>query len=217
MTTPFLTEAPTVRAVLFPSPDTDVVAAVAQHANAAGVGATLRKCTGHLSDAAQSELHHQVAAAAADLLNLDVGMLIINGWRKYLELTAAAKSTLATPGTTRTVDLASHRITPTHRPHVDVFVDGIRVARIELALDLTFDVVFAVAVVQDGSLTGVRAGRCEVEATFAIEGYALPPRHKQISFDSWQILSARIPLCSAPAGEPTPGGMSSTRTNVVPS
>jgi hypothetical protein len=204
MTTPILTEAPTVRAVVFPAPDTDVVAAIAQHANAAGVGGKLRSGTGHLSNAAQSELRHQVDAAAAELLNIDVGMLIISGWRKHHELTAAAKSTLATPGTTKTVDLASHRITSTHRPHVDVFVDGIRVARIELTLDLMFDVVFAVAVVQDGSLTGVRAGRCEIEARFAIEGYALPPRRKQIGFGSWQIVSARVPLCSAPAGESAP-------------
>jgi hypothetical protein len=204
MTTPILTEAPTVRAVLFPAPNTEVGAAVGQHAKSAGVSAMLRNRTGHLSGAAQRELHHQVDGAAADLLNIDIGMLIINGWRKHLELTAAAKSTLAAPGTTKTVDLPSHRITSTHRPHVDVFLDGIRVARIELALDLTFDVVFAVAVVQDGSLAGVRAGRCELQATFAIEGYALPPRRKQISFDSWQILSARIPLCSAPAGESAP-------------
>lgn len=214
MTTPILADAPTVRAVLFPATVTDVVTEVAHEVEAAGVTDTLRNCASHLSDAAQNELHRQVATTAADLLNLDLGKVITNGWRTYSALTTAAKATLAAPGTERFVDLPSHRMTSAYRPHVDVFVDGIRVASIELAVDLSFNVVVAVAVVQDGSLTGVRGGRCEVEAKLAIDGYAFPPRQKQFSFDSWQIVRARIPLCSAPAEEPTRTDTSSAMTNV---
>jgi hypothetical protein len=178
-------------------------AATTQQFGLAANAADLGKVTAQLSVPAQQELRQQIASTIAGLLDLDLGRLIVNGWRNYLGLTAAAKSTLATPGTTKTVDLAAHRIRSTYRPHIDVFIDGVRVARIEIALNVTLDITFAVAVVQDGRLMGIRGGQCDIQAVMAIEDIAFPPRHQQIELWYWRSLGAGIPLCAPPLDDGT--------------
>ena len=64
----------------------------------------------------------------------------------------------------RTVDLATHRVTQSYRPHIDVLLNGRRLHRFELELSLIFDVHALVGVVRDGTLIELGTGSCDLAA-----------------------------------------------------
>jgi hypothetical protein len=81
-----------------------------------------------LSRAGLGAVSNQIATAAYDLLNLglDLGGPLVTGWCQFADLTAAAKRTAAAPGSVEVVDLATHSITWTHNPQIDVLVNDAR-------------------------------------------------------------------------------------------
>ena len=103
--------------------------------------------------------------AAAGLLEIDLIGLLVAGWRDVHDLAGAARRTLATPGGTELVNLASHQITVTRNPSVNVMVDNVRVARVQFGLSVVFDVSPLIAGVSAGLLTALHSGRCDITAT----------------------------------------------------
>ncbi|SNT59627.1 hypothetical protein SAMN05216276_107338, partial [Streptosporangium subroseum] len=70
-------------------------------------------------------LNGNVARAGSELLSgLDLGTCLLGGWSKYRELRLAAQSTVEDPGSTQLVRLVEHKITSSHAPYVEVFIDG---------------------------------------------------------------------------------------------
>src|SRR5262245_16595184 len=53
----------------------------------------------------------EATTAAAGLLDFDLIDVLVAGWRKHHDLTAAARRTMAAPGSVELVDLAAYRIT----------------------------------------------------------------------------------------------------------
>jgi hypothetical protein len=66
--------------------------------------------------------------------------VLVAGWREHHDLTAAAQRTLAGPGSTELVSLATHRVSTEQQPYVTVLIDGHRVATVQLGLSLAFGV-----------------------------------------------------------------------------
>jgi hypothetical protein len=115
----------TALALLF-GPDGDTRAAIAQHLLSADTGAEIRGALDRLPPLTREAAIGQVTKAAAELLDVNLADVVAAGWRKYTDLTTSARRTLAVPGSTELVDLASHRITAAQEPYVRLLVDGIR-------------------------------------------------------------------------------------------
>jgi len=107
--------------------------------------------------------------AAKALLDVDLASFLVSGWQKHREMIAAARRTVAAPGSIELVDLATHQITATQRPAVNLLVDNHRVATVELGLSVVFDISALVAGIRGGRLVAVHSGRCDVTATLAIQ------------------------------------------------
>jgi hypothetical protein len=58
----------------------------------------------------------ETTGAAKDLLNADPIGFLVSGWQKHREVIAAARRTMAAPGSIELVDLATHQITAAQRP-----------------------------------------------------------------------------------------------------
>jgi hypothetical protein len=147
---------------------------------------------------------HEVAAAAAGLLDVSLIGVLVAGWREHHDLTSAARRTLALPGSTELVRLVTHQVTATQDPFVTVLVDGHRVATVHLGLSLVFDVAGLLAGVSAGRLVAVHAGRCDITATLAIEGTDVLTRQAHLDLPGVIPLSPGIRLLSAhdyPASE----------------
>lgn len=142
--------------------------AMARHIlSAAGpdLNSALEKLPAALWHAAADE----AAAAAAGLLDINLVDVIVDGWRKQHDLAAAARRTLAHPGNTELVNLATHRITLTQHPYVSVLVNGKARATVNLTLSLIFDISALQAKISSGKLAALQSGRCDITATLAIQ------------------------------------------------
>lgn len=158
---------------------------------ALGVGLT------GLSKGALHLVNDQVAGAIAGVLDLSLTDVLVKAWRTHAVLSQAARETLAEPGTTRVVDLATHRVTCGYRPVVDVVVNGAVAASLALDLGLVLDVVGLAGAVAGGRLVALRGGECHASASLTAAGR--PLLHRTARFDLNAVVDLRdgIPLTSA--------------------
>ena len=148
----------------------------------------------HLTRDMQNALRHEICTATDDLLNLDLVDVLMIAWRKHAALAAAARRTAAAPGTSEVVDLATHHITLTQRPYIDLLCDDVRVGRVQLELRLDFTVVGLVAAVRAGCLVAVQAGHCTIAAALLIENEQVATRSAHLDLPLAVRLGAGIPL-----------------------
>ena len=148
----------------------------------------------HLTRDMQDALRHEICTATDDLLSLDLVDVLMTAWRKHAALVAAARRTAAAPGSSEVVDMASHHITVTQRPYIDLLCDEVRVGRVQLELRLDFTVAGLVAVVRAGCLVAVQAGHCTVTATLIIESEQVATRSAHLDLPLAVRLGAGIPL-----------------------
>ncbi|MFI8826603.1 hypothetical protein [Streptomyces sp. NPDC053431] len=139
-------------------------------------GPLLAPVRGRTTPAADRAVEHELATVVDDFLGLDVIDLAAGGWRGHSALKAAARRTRDLPGSEEVVALARHRITSTHRPTVDLYVDGAKLGTVAVELNLVLWVSGLVCVVRDACLTGVRSGDCAVDVSLAVQGATVAER-----------------------------------------
>jgi hypothetical protein len=157
---------------------------------------------------------HQVGVVADGLLNLDLGDLVLAGWRKQERLAAAAERTAANPGSSELVELATHRITSIHRPYVELLLNDTHLTYVSFEFDLEFVVTALAVTVRHGRIVSLHAGDCDVSATLAAEGVQLISRKERLPLSRivrWPLLlrSGRDPEpfrygAESPAAPPLP-------------
>lgn len=192
----------TALALLF-GPDQETPAAVAERLRSADIGTDLRGALDSLPPLTRAAAVDQVTTAAAGLLDINLADLVAAGWQKHADLTAAARRTLAAPGSTDLVDLASHRISTAQEPYVTVLVDGHRVATIRFGLSLAFEISALLAEIKAGKLVALHSGRCVVTGTLAIQDINVVTRQARIDLPGVIALRGGIrllPVHEHPAG-----------------
>jgi hypothetical protein len=153
--------------------NTDTVDVLTRSFRERGVAQSALHGVCHLSGSAVQALNHEVATVTEGLLKLDLGEMLISGWRKYSELSKAAHRTLASPGSEEIVVLATHRVVSTHHPSVEALIDGVKVHTFVFELKVIFDLNGVTAVIRQGNLVALRAGQCLVTATLTLQGTTL--------------------------------------------
>jgi hypothetical protein len=184
------------------------VDALAHTLNQHGVLGVLDTALGQVSQAGREAAGSQVATVAHGLLDLDLGDLVVAGWRKHAALTTAAERTRATPGSSEVVELASHRITSVYQPFVEVLINDARVATIRFELAIELLVKALVGTVRGGQLVSLRAGTCEVTGRLSAEGVPLVNRQGQFDLP----LLIRLPLRLHPGGDGTEPRLGASRS-----
>ncbi len=185
----------TAVALLF-GPDLDSPEALG-HRILSAAGGSLASAMAALPEATREAAIRQVTTAAAGLLDVNLADVLVAGWRAHENLTAAARRTLAVPGSTELVDLATHRLTASQQPYVSILVDGHRVATVRFELSLVFAVSALLVEVRSGRLTALHAGRCDVTGTLAIQGAPAVTEHAQLDLPGLIPLGQGIRLLSA--------------------
>jgi hypothetical protein len=145
----------------------------------------------------------EVAAATAGLLNVNLIDMLVAGWRKHHDLTSAARRTLAAPGSTELVQLATHQVTEAQQPYVSVLVDGHRVATLNLDLSVVFEISALLAGIRAGRLVALHSGHCDITATLALEGTDIVTRRAHLDLPGAISLGQGIRLL--PAQDYLPG------------
>jgi hypothetical protein len=157
-----------------------------------------------LTQQGREAAEEQLASATAGLLDLDLGDLLIYGWRTRERLVKAARETRQIPGRRDVVQLGTHRITLAHNPTVELLVDGVKVHTFRFQLTVIFDIDVAALVIRDGLLTALKAGDGAATCTLALEmpGGDIELVNQQRKIDLHLIIDIGrgIPLLPADAG-----------------
>jgi len=92
-----------------------------------------------------------------------------------------------------------HQITSTHRPSVDVVVDGVKVMEIHLEVEITMELEAVCAIVSTGRLIALRSGRANVKAELRCEGVPVTSMITEIDLHLQLGLGSGFVLLEAPA------------------
>lgn len=184
----------TVRAVLFPGDDpaTAVASTPGWHGVVDGMGGGVGAALSQVST--RRVVERQMSSALVGLLGLDLADVLVGGWRRHRALVAAAHATRANAAATEVVQLATHRITTSYHPYVDVSVNGAKVATVHFDLDLTLDVDGVLGTVSSAKLVALQGGRCTVAVALGCEGRDLASRQAVIDPVLTVRLGRGIPL-----------------------
>ncbi|MBH0781333.1 hypothetical protein [Nocardia bovistercoris] len=107
----------------------------------------------------------EVTTAMDRLLQMDLGRLCVEGWRRYDRLRGAAMRTRS--GGSEQVELLEHEVTQTYSPHLEVTVDGTRVGELDLELRVALLLRPLTATVRGGLLVALGPGDCTATASVA--------------------------------------------------
>lgn len=188
MTTAAAAQPLTARAFLFG--DTDLVQAM----QTTGVADTVRQELGGFTQVTRDEAVRELGKLSAELLNLDLTQLLLGAWSRYAALREAGQRTSASPESEELVELLSHRVTLDNQPSIELLVNGKRVATVHFVLMLRITVEALTATIRAGKLIGLRAGRCDFDASVSIEGITVANRRAQLELPFSVRLGSGIAL-----------------------
>jgi hypothetical protein len=140
----------------------------------------------------------EVGSVAAGLLDMDLVDVLVSGWKKYGALFSAAEETMWSPDEELWVDLATHRITSTHAPSVELVLDGVTVGSIDFEIELGAEIQALRAVVRGGKLTAIRSGHIEMSARLSCEGVELKSVTREFDPSLELDLGDGVPLRDSP-------------------
>ncbi|MDO8145931.1 hypothetical protein [Isoptericola sp. 178] len=192
------TAAPTMTARVFLLDDgsgRDTAQVLGEAVRRHGIGGAALQGVRRATTATREAVGSELAAVADGLLDLDLGDVLLRSWRSVADLTAAGRRTALAPGE-EIVALATHRITATHHPRVDLSVDGVPLHRFTFEISLVAVLTGVAAVVAGGSLVAVRGGSADVTGTLSLDGVRLVERSRTLDVEALVRLRRPIPLTS---------------------
>jgi hypothetical protein len=183
--------------------DVDAARALAGEITSPGSNQAFDRALADLPEATRKAAIKEAATAAAALLKADPVEGLVRGWRKHQDIVAAARRTLAAPGSTELVSMSGHEVTLEQNPSVRVLVDGHQIATVQLGLSIVFDVKALLLGVSDGKIAAVHSGSCDIIVTLAVQGTELISRRTRLELPG--VISLRRGLRLLPAAEYPPG------------
>ena len=121
----------------------------------------------------------QVSQAAVGFLGLDVGEVMLAGWRGCNELLDAGRRTRDSDIVSN-VELAGQDLELRQHPWVEVRWRGNQIAEVRFEVAVDVRVVAVIAVVRRGSLVELKSGEVVVTVTLSSNGQTLPPREAHL-------------------------------------
>jgi hypothetical protein len=199
MNTP-LDETATVRDLLFGDAAADATDTLTEELRETGAVRTV--ISGAPGFVAAAE--RQVASATDELLSLNLADVVVAGWKKYDRLRQAARSTRGNPNAREVVELATHNIESSHRPAVDVFLNGNAIATINIDLELTCTISGLIAGIHQGRLMEIQSGACTVTGSLAMQQITIVERQRKLDLPRVLRLRHGVPLLDPDTDDPSP-------------
>lgn len=164
---------------------------------ASGAADQIREQLTRFTEPTRSEAVAEVEKISADILNLDIGDVLVGALAEYAALRAAGQRTAADTEASELVELVSHEISLNNQPSIDLLVDGVPVATVHLTLSLLIDVQAMTATVRAGRLTALRVGRCDVRASISVEGTTVASKQGELRLPVSLPVGSGIPLTAS--------------------
>ena len=111
-----------------------------------------------------------LAPKVCELLDIKIPDVLITAWKKVKDLQAVLEKSKKTPDETVYLELAQHTINSEHKPSIDVKIKGATVKKIELAIQLGFNLKGFLLKIQNGAIKEIHTGQCEAKGTVKYGG-----------------------------------------------
>ncbi|MDH6194162.1 hypothetical protein M2272_000783 [Mycobacterium frederiksbergense] len=193
MTTPVLSQTSTLRDLFFGATPRHSRDELARELKQSGTVRALIPGLPALAAAAERE----VAKATDGFLSMNLADLAASGWKRYEPLRQAARRTRTAPATEEIVALATHQITSSHHPSIDVHIDGKAIATVEVTIKVTFNMTGVLAVVRQARLVAINSGNCTVAGQLALQGVTAATKQQRFDLSGAIGLHNGIALLSA--------------------
>jgi hypothetical protein len=114
-----------------------------------------------------------LAAKVGELLDVPLPGIFLTSWKKTNVLNELLAESQKTPEVILNLELAEHTINSQHRPHIEVQVQNRTPKKIEFILRLVFKLKGFVLKIQNGAITEMLPGTCDVRGTLEYQGLTI--------------------------------------------
>ncbi|MBF6170984.1 hypothetical protein [Nocardia blacklockiae] len=190
------------RTVLFGHAAREVVESeLAERLHDSGVDELVLRHAPAVTVALRSATLRELARAVDELLAIDLGGVVVMGWRRYEKLHGAALRTRA--GGTEQVELLEHEVVRSACPRLDVTIDEHRVCEFEVDVEAAVLLRPLTATVRDGMLVALGPGDCTVTISLGVPQLG-PIFQREQAFPVGIMVDLRRPIPLAPHPAPAP-------------
>jgi len=102
------------------------------------------------------------------VVDFSVADVLVAAWKTHRKFRKYTDPALFPPGTVSTVPVATHRMTASLEPYLEVFVDNVSQGKIEFQLELDIDVEAGHLRIQDGRIMRLDAGCGQLTGTLKL-------------------------------------------------
>ena len=124
-------------------------------------------------------LKNAILSEAGGLLDVNLLDVFRWAWNKNRELESYRDRAKYPPHETFRVPLAEHTIKSSHKPHLEIRVDGTKKGQIDFALEIEIALKGMTLEIRDGRIRKIRTGECKARGTFSCEGLKLVERESR--------------------------------------
>src|SRR6266550_7198657 len=114
-----------------------------------------------------------LAPKVCELLDIKIPDVLAAAWKKVTDIQAVMEKSQKTPDETIYLELAQHTINSEHKPSIDVKIKGATVKKIELVIQLGFNLKGFLLKIQNGAITEMQTGQCEAKGTIKYGGLTI--------------------------------------------
>lgn len=176
-----MTDTARTLADLFLAGNDDETAAALQRAEG---GTAFARLKSRISEAARSltwaDALGEVSGALPDLLDIGVDDILVGAWKKGTELRKYADPEQTPPGDTLLVEMVDHTVSSTHRPHLDVYVDEQKIARVDFEVSVSVAIEGAVLKIRGGRIHEARTGTLRATGAIKCEGQPIIEKESRV-------------------------------------
>jgi len=124
-------------------------------------------------------LRNKILAEAGGLLDIRLLDVMRWAWKKGRELEAYRDTEKYPPDTTFRVPLVEHKITSTHKPHVEIRINEKTVGSVHFAVNIEIAVKGMTLEIRNARIKKIHAGDCKAKGSFLCEGFLLAERESK--------------------------------------
>jgi hypothetical protein len=114
-----------------------------------------------------------VGARIGELLEVPIPDIFLASWTRTGILKQLVEESRTTPDAITNLELSDHMIKSQHRPHIEIKGRNTAVKKIEFTLRLLFNLKGFSIRIQDGAITEMKSGPCEMQGTLEYQGLAV--------------------------------------------
>lgn len=130
-----------------------------------------------------------------DLVDVPLADILVGAWKAHQQFAKYTDAKLYPPDKVSCVALMSHHIKSSHKPYIELTLDGAPAGQIDFEIALDILVEPGVLVIQDGKFKRIEAGRCQVTGSLACEGKTIVERSsREFSWPAGISFGEGIPI-----------------------